>query len=70
MTEAKKDVEMKDVEENKEEKKEIPKEPQDPFYGNLTYISNPFRNQEELSPPREGSQGKRLQDGCHINQII
>ena len=37
MTEAKKDVEMKDVEEKKDDKKEVPQEPQDPFYG--TYLS-------------------------------
>ncbi len=34
MTDAKKDVEMKDAEDTKkEEKKEVAQEPQDPFYG-------------------------------------
>jgi hypothetical protein len=60
MTEAKKDVEMKDVEESKEEKKEVPKEPQDPFYGNLTPTINQFRNQEKPCPIREGGQRKGL----------
>lgn len=36
MTEAKKDVEMKDVEESKEEKKEVAQEPHDPFFRNFT----------------------------------
>lgn len=33
MTEAKKDADMKDVEEKKEEKKEVVQEVHDPFYG-------------------------------------
>ena len=66
----KKDVEMKDESSKKvEEKKAVEEVVIDPFYGKK--FSPHYTRAEEVNDSlREGSQGKGLQDVCHINQII
>jgi hypothetical protein len=47
MTDSKKDVEMINTEEKKEEKKEVVQEPHDPFFGKIRLYSLCFRYQKE-----------------------
>jgi hypothetical protein len=70
MTDSKKDVEMINTEEKKEEKKEVVQEPHDPFFGKFRLYSLCFRYQEEPCALGKGCQGKGFQVGCYINQII
>jgi hypothetical protein len=66
----KKDVEMKDESSKKVDVKKVVEEVVvDPFYGKQ--VSHHCSRAEEANDSvREGSQGKGLQDVCHINQII